>query len=292
MNIGITGASGQLGKEFQQLATQFPPWTFHFADRTIADLGQPDTLELWLSKIQPDCLINCAAYTNVNQAEKEQELARLINLDGVAHLATYCKQAKIPFVHYSTDYVYHLDRSIPFQESDPCQPKGIYAKTKLEGEQQAVAIYPLSTIIRTSWVYSSYGHNFVKTMLRLGQEKEELKVVFDQIGTPTYAQDLARATLHALSQWEEGHIDQAELAGIFNYSNEGVCSWYDFALAIFDLSDISCRVIPVESHEFPSPVERPHFSVLNKTKIKSTFGLEIPHWRMALKRCLAKVDNT
>jgi dTDP-4-dehydrorhamnose reductase len=289
MNIGITGASGQLGQELQQLASQFPQWTFHFADRTIADLSQPETLDRWLSKTQPDCLINCAAYTNVNQAETEAELARLINVQGVAHLATYCKQAVIPFVHYSTDYVYHLDRSIPYRENDPCDPKGVYAKTKLEGEQRALAIYPLSTIIRTSWVYSSYGHNFVKTMLRLGQERAELKVVFDQIGTPTYAKDLAQASLQILTQWQEGLITPTELGGIFNFSNEGVCSWYDFALAIFDLSGISCQVLPVESHEFPSPVARPHFSVLNKTKIKSTFGLVIPHWRVALERCLGEL---
>lgn len=289
MNICITGASGQLGTAFRALSGKFPDWNFIFADRSVADLSKLATLDNWLQANGPDVVINCAAYTNVNQAEQEKELARLINVDAVAHLAKYGRQNQIPLLHYSSDYVYHTEQGIPYRETDIKAPKGVYAATKLAGEQEAVAIHPLTTVIRTSWVYADTGHNFVKTMLRLGKERKELKVVVDQIGTPTYAMDLAWVSLEMLSQWEKGTINEAQLAGIYNFSNEGVCSWYDFALAIFELSGINCKVSPVESHEFPSPVERPHFSVMNKTKIKTTFGLDIPHWRDALKRCLAAI---
>lgn len=291
MNICITGAGGQLGQAFEKLSSNFPGWTFHFADRSKADLAKLPSLDQWLEEKRPDVLINCAAYTNVNQAEEERELAQKVNVEAVAHLAEYCSKKEIPFFHYSSDYVYHTERGIPFRETDATTPKGVYAATKLEGEQRALAVYPYSTIIRTSWVYASTGHNFVKTMLRLGAERDELKVVSDQIGTPTFAPDLANATLQMIRAWKENKVSREALGGIFNFSNEGVCSWYDFALAIFEMSDLSCRVFPVESHEFPSPVERPHYSVLNKTKIKKTFSLKIPYWRDALKRCLTAIND-
>jgi dTDP-4-dehydrorhamnose reductase len=283
MNICITGADGQLGKTFRELAPAYPEWQFHFAGRQEADLADPDSVSRWFDERGAEVVINCAAYTNVNQAESEPEPARAINVDAVVQVAEYCGERSIPFLHYSSDYVYHLQQGVPFRESDATVPKGVYAKTKLEGEQRALAIYPASTIIRTSWVYSPYGSNFLKTMLRLGQERTELKVVYDQIGTPTYTFDLAAATMSMLTRWR---YQGADLSGVFNYSNEGVGSWYDFTLAIFELSNIRCRVLPVESHEFPSPVERPPFSVLNKSKIKHAFGLEIPHWRIGVKRCL------
>lgn len=288
MTICITGANGQLGKTFRALAPAFPEWTFCFAGRTEADLANWSSVNNWLTACRPEVLINCAAYTNVNQAENEPDLARTINVDAVVQMAEYCKEKAIPLVHYSSDYVYHLQQGIPFREDDATVPKGIYAKTKLEGEQRALSVYPATTVIRTSWVYAPYGNNFLKTMLRLGRERDELKVVADQIGTPTYTFDLAAATMALLKEWRHHHTD---LSGIFNYSNEGVSSWYDFAIAIFDLSGINCRVLPIESHEFPSPVERPPFSVLNKTKIKQAFGLEIPHWRAGVDRCLALLNE-
>lgn len=291
MKIGITGANGQLGKTFQQLAPHYPKWDFYFADRTKADLAQPQTVTQWLAEIRPDCLINCAAYTNVNQAETEVELAHRINVEGITQLAAYSHQAGIPLFHYSSDYVYHTESGIPLRENDPTNPSGVYARTKLEGEQSALAADPLMTVIRTSWVYSAHGHNFVRTMLRLGAQKSELKVVCDQIGTPTYTVDLATASLEILSQLEAGRVDRAAMAGVFNFSNEGVSSWYDFAVAIFELAGMDCRVIPVESHEFPSPVVRPHYSVLNKSHFKQTFQLEIPHWRQALRRCLLELGR-
>lgn len=291
MKICITGANGQLGQAFKGLATEFPEWTFHFAGRSKADLTDLTTVDRWLDECQPDVLINCAAYTNVNQAEQEQELARRINVDAVEHLAHYCQQQDIPLFHYSSDYVYHTEQGIPFRETDPTAPKGVYAATKLQGEQRALLVHAQTTVIRTSWVYAPTGHNFVKTMLRLGAEREELKVVSDQIGTPTYAPDLAMASLQMLKQREEAKVSREDLAGIFNFSNEGVASWYDFALAIFELSGIDCRVQAVASHEFPSPVERPHYSVLNKTKIKQTFELTIPYWREALNRCILNIKR-
>lgn len=291
MNICITGAGGQLGQAFKALSSTFPDWTFHFADRAKADLGNLPAVNQWLEQCRPDVLINCAAYTNVNQAEEERELAQRINVEAVEHLAKYCSAKDISLFHYSSDYVYHTEKGVPFRETDATTPKGVYAATKLEGEQRALAVFPRATIIRTSWVYASTGHNFVKTMLRLGAERDELKVVSDQIGTPTFAPDLADATLQMIRAWEEGKVSREDLGGIFNFSNEGVCSWYDFALAIFEMSGLNCRVFPVESHEFPSPVERPHYSVLNKTKIKKAFSLEIPYWRDALKRCLQAING-
>ncbi|PHN02017.1 dTDP-4-dehydrorhamnose reductase [Flavilitoribacter nigricans] len=291
MNICITGAGGQLGQSFKSLTGAYPQWQFHFADRSIADLSDLSTVDQWLEASQPDVLINCAAYTNVNQAEEDEALARQINVDAVEHLARYCSRKAIPLFHYSSDYVYHTERGIPFRETDATAPKGVYAVTKLEGERAALAAHAGTTVIRTSWVYASMGHNFVRTMLRLGSERDELKVVSDQIGTPTYAPDLAAASLQMLQAWRQGTVSGEDMAGIFNFSNEGVCSWYDFALAIFELSGLECTVHAVESHEFPSPVERPHYSVLNKTRIKKTFQLEIPYWREALGRCLAAIGQ-
>lgn len=288
MTICITGANGQLGKTFRTLSAAFPEWTFCFADRSEADLTNWPSVSNWLEKCRPAVLINCAAYTNVNKAEEEPDLARGINVDAVVQMAEYCKKRAIPLIHYSSDYVYHLQQGVPFREDDATVPKGIYAKTKLEGEQRALSVYPNTTVIRTSWVYSPYGNNFLKTMLRLGREREKLKVVADQIGTPTYTFDLAAATMALLKEWRYNQVD---LGGIFNYSNEGVSSWYDFAVAIFEVSEINCRVLPIESQEFPSPVERPPFSVLNKTKIKQAFGLEIPHWREGVNRCLALLNE-
>lgn len=289
MNISITGAAGQLGREFQDLAANYPHWHFHFADRSTADISRQDQVFDWLEDTQPAVVINCAAYTNVNKAESEPGQARLINVDAVGALAKWCAQRPCYLIHYSSDYVYHTEQSFPYRETDATHPKSVYAATKLAGEQLALQQHPLTTIIRTSWVYSAYGHNFVKTMLRLGRERDTVSVVEDQIGTPTYAHDLAQATLDIIHQTLQQQQSPERLAGIYNFSNSGVCSWYDLAIAVFELAGIDCQVLPVDSGAFPSPAQRPHYSVLSKEKYRKTFIRPIPHWRDALQRCLQRL---
>ncbi len=232
-------------------------------------------------------VINCAAYTAVDKAEIESRKARKINVFGTKYLAEACAELGIPLIHFSTDYVYHNRQNTPFLETDPVSPKGVYARTKLAGERAALRAQPLSMIIRTSWVYSNFGQNFVKTMLRLGSERATLKVVADQIGSPTYAPGLAEAVLSIIQKVESGEVPKESIAGIWHYSNEGVASWYDFAAAIFEIENILCQVRPIATKDYPTPAKRPPFSVLDKSKIKAAFGLEIPHWRESLRRCLA-----
>jgi dTDP-4-dehydrorhamnose reductase len=283
----ITGAGGQLGKSFAQLKDHYTSFEWMLADRSMLDVANQAQLSDFFETYRPDACINCAAYTAVDRAETEQAAATLVNTSVPQWLGTACAAREIPLIHYSTDYVYHNGQNRPFRETDATAPKSIYAQTKLAGEEAMLRVYPYATVIRTSWVYAPFGHNFVKTMLRLGKERGHLKVVFDQIGTPTYAGDLARATLEMLAQAfdkKETH----QLGGIYNYSNEGVCSWYDFAVAIFEIAGLNCTVQPIESSEFPTPAARPPFSVMNKEKIKKTFGLSIPHWRESLLKCLAE----
>lgn len=284
----ITGANGQLGQEFQALQGQFPNLSFRFLDKAELDITDARAIEAYFSDHDIQYCINCAAYTAVDKAESEPEQARLINVEGPRLLARACAERDTRLIHFSTDYVYDGRHNRPFSEDHPTQPQSVYARTKLEGEQAAQAELPSTTIIRTSWVYSSFGHNFVKTMLRLGRERDELRVVFDQIGTPTYARHLAHAVLQMIGQHQEEGTD---LSGIFHYSNEGVCSWYDFALSIFELKGIACRVQPIESKDYPTPAARPHFSLLNKQKVKEQFGLQIPHWREGLKTCLSTIEE-
>ncbi|GJM33815.1 MAG: NAD(P)-dependent oxidoreductase [Saprospiraceae bacterium] len=288
----ITGASGQVGAEFQALADQFPQFDFHFTTRKELDIGEVQQVRELFETQHYDYCINCAAYTAVDLAEKERELAEKINITAVENLATICAKQQIPLIHFSTDYVYHGSQNRPFCEDDPTFPEGIYAATKLAGEAAALKLNAHTMIIRTSWVYSPFGHNFVKTMLRLGQQRPELSVVFDQVGTPTYAYDLALAVLNILQQVTQGKITADQLSGIFNYSNEGVTSWYDFALAIFEIRNLNCAVVPIESKDYPTPASRPFYSVLNKGKIKRTFDLNIPHWRDRLMHCLDRLPKT
>ena len=231
--------------------------------------------------------VNCAAYTAVDKAENEPEKAARINTQGAELLARACARNGVPLIHLSTDYVYHNQQNTPFREDDPVSPKSVYAHSKLAGDLAALQ-YPFSMIIRTSWVYSEFGNNFVKTILRLGGERSDLNVVFDQIGTPTYAPDLAAAILSVIEKVENKEVALHTIGGIWHYSNEGVTSWYDFAKAIFDIRNIPCRVHPIETKDFPTPAQRPPFSLLNKAKIKTTFGLEIPYWRDSLLKCLRK----
>ena len=284
--ILLTGANGQLGREFQYLSAFFPDFDFFFTDRNTLDITKEQEVLACFQENTFNYCINCAAYTAVDKAESEVDQAMAINVEGVSYLAQSCQQQQIPLLHFSTDYVYHNNQNRPFQETDSTQPQSVYAKTKLAGEQAAQRLNPLTMIIRTSWVYSSFGHNFVKTMLRLGQERDRLTVVFDQIGTPTYARDLAFGILTILKGVETGTYQKEQLRGIFHYSNEGVCSWYDFALTIFRITGFNCLVEPIESKDFPTAAQRPPFSVLNKSKIKSTFQLTIPHWQESLEKAI------
>jgi len=294
MTILITGANGQVGQCFQQLAAKFPQWNFIFNDFPELDITNRKAVFRFFRSFQDDkrikWCINCAAYTAVDKAESEPVLAKKINVLGAKNLAEACAAQGIPLVHLSTDYVYHNRQNTPFRESDPVSPKSVYARTKLAGDRAALKANPLAIIIRTSWVYSEFGNNFVKTMLRLGSERPALNVVFDQIGTPTYAPDLATAILKIIQKVENKEVAPENAAGIWHYSNEGVTSWYDFAKAIFEIKNLSCRVNPIETKDFPTPAQRPPFSLLNKGKIKAGFGLEIPYWRDSLAICLRKLN--
>lgn len=286
--ILLTGANGQLGQCFHHAAVGWSAHQFLFVGSKDLDVSSRKAVQSYFKK-HPEIswVINCAAYTAVDKAENEPELAHKVNVLGPKYLAESCAEKGIPLIHFSTDYVYHSRQNTPFQESDPVSPKGVYARTKLAGERAIWKAHPQSMVLRTSWVYSAYGQNFVKTMLRLGREREWLKVVCDQIGSPTYAPDLAETVLQIIQQVESGAVTLDAMVGIWHYSNEGVASWYDFAAAIFEMSRVPCKVIPIASKDYPTPAQRPPFSVLDKTKIKTAFGLEIPHWRESLQRCLA-----
>lgn len=284
--ILVTGADGQLGSEFRLLADVQHQHQFHFAELTDLDITRKsDVLEL-ARKIQPDVLINCAAYTAVDRAEDDPELAKAVNADGVDNLIEACRQENALLFHYSTDYVFNGTNHRPYVESDPVNPIGVYGDTKLAGEERVMNSGLSAVILRTSWVYSSFGNNFVKTMLRLGSERDELNIVFDQIGTPTNAKDLAKATLELLAQREKLEGKQQ----LFHFSNEGVTSWYDFALEIFSQASITCNVSPILSKDFPTKAERPHFSVLDKSLIKTTFGIDIPHWKTSLSETVKELS--
>lgn len=288
INILVTGANGQLGRCFAELALEYPQYNWHLASRTELDITDAQACLTALQQSQAHYCLNTAAYTAVDKAESEPEQANAINALGPARLAAACAQTGTHLIHFSTDYVYSDQYNRPLREDDLTEPKGVYAATKLAGEHQVMQQLPTATIIRTSWVYARHGHNFLNTMLRLGRERDQLNVVFDQIGSPTLADDLARACLYLMEAASSGQIDTHQLQGVFHYSHEGVCSWYDFAQAIFELSGIQCLVNPIESHQYPTPARRPHYSVLNKEKIKTTFNLPIPHWREGLKKALSQ----
>lgn len=285
--ILITGGKGQVGHCFLEIAARIRGPRFLFVDVQELDITNARAVKSFFKK-HPEIswVVNCAAYTAVDKAETEQVLAKKINVVGAKNLADACRERGLPFIHLSTDYVYHNKQNTPFKEGDPESPKGVYAKTKLLGDRAALAANPATMILRTSWVYSAFGNNFVKTMLRFGRERAELRIVFDQIGSPTYAPDLVSAILEIIESINSGRISKEEMRGVFHFSNEGVTSWFDFTAAIFEMKNIGCRVLPIRSAEYPTPAERPPFSVLDKSKIKSLFGVEIPHWRDGLVRCL------
>ena len=278
--IIVTGAGGQLGQEIKVLASVFPSFDFVFADRGQLPINDPARVSAFFNEYQPAWCINCAAYTAVDKAESEQEAAFAINGDAPGYLARACRGAGTRLIHISSDYVFDGSSATPLKEDDNTDPINIYGASKLEGEKQALQIHPDGTIIiRTSWVYSRFGNNFVKTMIRLMTERPAINVVNDQIGSPTYAADLAAAILHIINA---AHF----VPGIYNYSNEGELSWYDFALAIRKLIGSNCAVGPIASVNYPTPARRPHYSLLDKSLIKKTYGISIPDWHASLTVCI------
>lgn len=284
--ILITGASGQLGQSFQKVSSRYPGHSYVFMDRKSLDICDPEMVRKVFAEGEFDYCINCAAYTAVDQAESEPEKAMLINRDATAILARTCRDRGCFFIHFSTDYVYAPSANLPLSEADPVLPTGVYGTSKRAGELAALWYNPASLIIRTSWVYSEFGNNFLKTMLRLGSTRDEISVVYDQVGSPTYAPDLAEAVLHIIGEADEDAFGKNMPSGIFNYSHEGVCSWYDFALTIFEYANVPCRVKAIRSQAFKTAAIRPPYSVLDKSKIKNTFQIEIPNWQTGLKKCL------
>ena len=284
-NILVTGANGQLGSEIKELSNAYP-YTFFFTCRNDLDITNTKDVTTFVQQNNIHAIINCAAYTAVDKAESDQENADKINHQAVKYLATLAKEYSLKLIHISTDYIFDGTNHKPYIETDNNNPQSIYGKTKLLGEQSLLHVNPKHTIIvRTSWVYSSYGANFVKTMLRLGKEKESLGVIYDQVGTPTYAKDLAKAILDILPQ-----IDN-EQPQIYNYSNEGVLSWYDFAKEIMRMAKLPCKINPIETVQYPTPAKRPHYSLLSKTKIKNEYAIDIPYWKDSLDACLRKLGE-
>lgn len=281
--ILVTGANGQLGSELRTLAAQGAPYRFLFTDTGTLDIGDREAVLAFLHENRPEYIVNCAAYTAVDQAEDEPELCYRINRDAVGNLADGAARTGARIVHVSTDYVFDGTHHTPYREDDAPAPDSVYGRSKYEGELRLLAACPQSVILRTAWLYSASGRNFVKTMLRLAGERDEIRVVADQIGTPTYAADLAAVILTVIDRSEAGCFHP----GLYHYSNEGVCSWYDFAVFILQAAGFGrCRVVPIETADFPAKARRPFYSVLNKSKIKHTYGLGIPHWSDSLARCL------
>lgn len=278
MKILVTGSNGQLGLELKYLS-QDSSIDFVFKDKTDLDITSNSALKLFLSKNSVDIIVNCAAYTAVDKAEDEIEKAYLINQIGVKNIVHVCSEHNIKLIHFSTDYVFDGCNFQPYNETDNVSPQGVYGKSKLAGEQEILESNISALIIRTSWLYSRFGHNFVKSMIKLGRSKRHLNVVFDQIGTPTHAFDLAKATLRCVSM-QNNWLNKQE---IYHFSNEGVASWYDFTLEIFEKYSIDCNVKPILSKDFPTKAKRPHFSVLDKCKFKRDFNYDIRHWRPSFK---------
>ena len=282
MNILITGCNGQLGNEMQLLETVNPQHTYYNTDVAELDITDREAILRFVDEHQIDGIVNCAAYTAVDKAEDNQQLCDLLNRVAPGYLAEAIERRGGWFIQISTDYVFDGTNHTPYVEGDPVCPNSVYGRTKLAGEQAAQKACRRTMIIRTAWLYSTFGNNFVKTMIRLGKERPELGVIFDQIGTPTYARDLAMAIMTA--------INQGVIPGVYHFSNEGVISWYDFTKAIHRIAGITtCHVRPLHTSEYPTPAARPHYSVLDKTKIKQTYGFEIPYWEESLKECISKL---
>lgn len=284
--ILITGSNGQLGKSIEDIAHEYTDYEFTYTDVEELDITNKSELYNFFNSKSFNFVVNCAAYTAVDKAEEEPDKAQLLNSKAVKNLIEVCKTNNTFLIHISTDYVFDGKNYKPYVETDETCPASSYGRSKLNGENEVLRSGHKSIIIRTSWLYSDHGHNFVKTMLKLGQERDSLNVIFDQVGTPTYAGDLARCILEIIPKTIA--INKTE---IFNYSNEGAISWYDFAKAIMELSGNDCTINPVETKNYPLPAHRPHYSVMNKTKIKEFFNISIPYWKDSLHRCIQNLDN-
>jgi dTDP-4-dehydrorhamnose reductase len=284
MKILVTGGDGQLGSALKKLAGNYKDHIFTFIDVHDLDLTDSSAMGAFLGSHQPGILINCAAYTAVDKAESETDRAMAMNATAPGEMARICSKTGTRLIHISTDYVFDGRSFKPYKETDPVNPVSVYAKSKLEGETSIMEQDVKGIIIRTSWLYSEYGQNFVKTILKKGKEPGKLKVVYDQVGGPTYAGDLAKAILDIMPE-----IVNAGSMELYHYANEGVISWYDFANAIIDISGIDCILEPVETKAYPTPAIRPSYSVFNKTKFKERFGIAIPYWRDSLKECIGNL---
>lgn len=283
-NILITGCNGQLGNEMQILAAEHPEYNYYFTDVKELDITDKVAVEEYVAANKVDCIVNCAAYTAVDKAETDEKRADMLNSTAPGYLAEAINKQGGCMVHISTDYVFDGSAHLPYREDAPTCPASAYGRTKLAGECAVAKACPRSVIIRTAWLYSPFGNNFVKTMLRLGHEKKQIGVIFDQIGTPTYAADLATAIFAILNK--------GIVPGIYHFSNEGVISWYDFTKAIHRIAGINtCKVRPLHTEEYPTPAQRPHYSVLDKTKIKETYGIDIPYWEESLSKCIKILEQ-
>lgn len=284
-NILVTGSKGQLGSELATIAPQFPEYNFIFTDVDELDLTKSKEVENFFNSNNISVCINCAAYTAVDAAENNRELAMLINFGAVENLARVCNASNTLLIQISTDYIFNGQQYRPYNETDTPAPDSYYGLTKLKGEQATLENAGKAIVIRTSWLYSSFGNNFVKTMVRLGQERDELGVVVDQIGTPTYAADLATTIMNIIQR-----VPNDSISEIYHYSNEGAISWYDFAQAIMTNANINCNVTAIESKDFPAKANRPFYSVLNKAKIKDDFQIDVPYWLESLKVMIKKLN--
>ena len=282
-NILITGANGQLGNEMRVLSAEYPEYAYFFTDVDELDICNEQAVMEFVQANNIHVMVNCAAYTAVDKAEENVELCTKLNADAVGYLAKAAEACGAEFIQVSTDYVFDGTAHVPYRETASTCPNSVYGHTKLAGEQNALTLCSRSMVIRTAWLYSTFGNNFVKTMIRLGRERDSLGVIFDQVGTPTYARDLARAIFVA--------IRQGVVPGVYHFSNEGVCSWYDFTKAIHRLAGITdCKVKPLHTEEYPTLAKRPHYSVLDKSKIKTIYSIDIPYWEDSLKECIDALD--
>ena len=282
LKILVTGGKGQLAQCIEKLSSSYQ-FELVFKSSSDLDITNAKNIEQELSNYNYDYCINCAAYTQVDKAESDAKKADIINHVAAENLAKSCAKSQVKLIHISTDFVFSGDNSLPYLEDDKTLALGVYGQTKLDGESKIIQNLDQFFIIRTSWLYSEFGNNFLKSMLKYGKEREELSVVFDQVGTPTYAMDLAEVILGIIQS-------QSKDYGVYHYSNEGVASWYDFAFNIFNLARINCKLKPIRSKDYPTPAKRPSFSVLDKSKIKSTFQIEIPHWQDSLSKAIQNIN--
>lgn len=286
-NVLVTGCKGQLGSELQKFIVQDPNLNYIFTERSTVDITNIENVQDYIAQNHIDIIVNCAAYTNVEKAEDERDVAYKVNVTGAKILAESCKKFSVLLLHISTDALFDGKKSSPYLETDFPSPLSVYSHTKYLGELEILKLEIDSLIIRTSWLYSEYGNNFVKTIYNKGKQLPELRVIFDQVGSPTYSYNLASA-IHFILSTSQDKIVKTE---IYNYSNLGVCSWYDFATQIKTIASLPCLVSPIESHEYSSKVIRPHYSVLNTKKIRQKFEIKIPYWRDALSDCLQKIKS-